>query len=288
MATLRSRITRERLKQLERVSFNLLLYVTEGKCSHMIDFESWHCQPGSLITVHAGQVQRFDNSDNWQGWLILFQPELLTPQNFNLTPIHDFCELPYHQALKKQEQQAFHEIFQRMYQDSQTTLPTNILQHLLRQQLNILLMRAIFSHACTKQISQAFSPSTQYLRFNHFKVAVERNLYCHYQVSDYAKLLCCSEKTLARTVQDVMGMTTKQYLTQRLLLEAKRLLCHTCLPVAEIAQKLGHDEPTNFIKFFRKEAGITPSRFRKDYIQESLSPPITTMLNEQRCYKKQA
>jgi AraC-like DNA-binding protein len=51
-------------------------------------------------------------------------------------------------------------------------------------------------------------------------------------------------------------------LTQRIVLEAKRLLAHSLAPVAAIGETLGFDEATNFVKFFRRETGLTPGAFR--------------------------
>jgi AraC-like DNA-binding protein len=48
-------------------------------------------------------------------------------------------------------------------------------------------------------------------------------------------------------------------------LEAKRLLVHTALPIAVIANRLGFDEPTNFVKFFRREVRQSPGAFRGEH-----------------------
>jgi AraC-like DNA-binding protein len=48
-------------------------------------------------------------------------------------------------------------------------------------------------------------------------------------------------------------------ITERLVLAVKRLLRHTPLPVATIGDQLGAAEATNFVKFFRRETGFTPS-----------------------------
>lgn len=58
-------------------------------------------------------------------------------------------------------------------------------------------------------------------------------------------------------------MTAKAIIAARINLEAKRLLVHTSLPVGTIAEQLGFDEPTNFGKFFKREAGCTPAAFRR-------------------------
>ena len=60
----------------------------------------------------------------------------------------------------------------------------------------------------------------------------------------------------------VTDRNAKTVLTNRMMLEAKRLLAHSVLPIADIGDRLGFSEATNFVKFFRREAGLTPSAFR--------------------------
>jgi AraC-like DNA-binding protein len=79
---------------------------------------------------------------------------------------------------------------------------------------------------------------------------------------EYASQLGCSEKSLNRATRTVVDMSAKALLLGRIVLEAKRLLAHSTSPVAVIAADLGFDEPTNFVKFFRRETGMTPGGFR--------------------------
>ncbi|MNL40944.1 DNA-binding transcriptional regulator AraC [compost metagenome] len=52
---------------------------------------------------------------------------------------------------------------------------------------------------------------------------------------------------------------------QRVMLEAKRLLVHTHESIKEIGFALGFEEPTNFVKYFRKHSGLTPVAFRDKF-----------------------
>ena len=49
--------------------------------------------------------------------------------------------------------------------------------------------------------------------------------------------------------------------------KAKRLLAHTTLTVATVGTRLGFDEATNFVKFFRRATGTTPGSFRDRYVR---------------------
>ena len=45
--------------------------------------------------------------------------------------------------------------------------------------------------------------------------------------------------------------------------EAKVLLHHTAMSVAEVSEKLGFATPSFFIRFFRQQTGQTPLQYRK-------------------------
>ncbi len=56
--------------------------------------------------------------------------------------------------------------------------------------------------------------------------------------------------------------TATQSIRDRIVLEAKRQLAFSSLPVSEIAYDLGFDDPAYFSRVFRKEAGESPQEFR--------------------------
>jgi AraC-like DNA-binding protein len=81
-------------------------------------------------------------------------------------------------------------------------------------------------------------------------------------VSGYASVMSISERKLNKALTAVLGKTAKELIDERIILEAKRMLAHTNYSIKEIGFELGFDEPTNFIKYFRKQEGKTPVEFR--------------------------
>lgn len=77
----------------------------------------------------------------------------------------------------------------------------------------------------------------------------------------------CHEKTLNQTCRQYVGLTAKQFINQRILLESKRLLAYTKASVKEITWQLGFEEGTHFGKFFKKKMQKTPLAFRKEFKQ---------------------
>jgi AraC family transcriptional regulator, transcriptional activator of pobA len=84
-------------------------------------------------------------------------------------------------------------------------------------------------------------------------------------VSGYAGQMAVSEKRLTQATSTTVGKTPKELIDERVLLEIKRLLVHTSLSIKEIGYELGFEEPTNFIKYFKKHEGKTPIEFRESY-----------------------
>lgn len=60
-------------------------------------------------------------------------------------------------------------------------------------------------------------------------------------------------------------MSAEEFIDARVVLEAKRLLAHGEDPVARIADRLGFDDASNFVKYFALRAGTTPAAFRHRY-----------------------
>ncbi len=267
LSEFRRRVSVEHLRTPQRVDFHVLLYVTEGRCTHMVDFETLACRRGTLLVLSPGQIQRFDaKSTDWEGWLVIFRPEFL-PARATTTVISDqdtfyqLADLSVHRTLSGSEQEAVAEHLKRMALDARLRTNTNALHSLLRHQLLALVIRLHLIQAKDGRASSARPVLLQ--RFKRYRLAVEHELHRLHRVADYAKHIGCSQKSLQRATLEVAGVSAKNFLSQRIALEAKRLLAHTDQPISVIADKLGFDEATNFVKFFRREAGVAPGDFRR-------------------------
>ena len=58
------------------------------------------------------------------------------------------------------------------------------------------------------------------------------------------------------------------FINDRVILEAKRLLRFTNLMVKEIAYRMGYDDPSYFVKFFKRQTGYLPSDFRDNVLAD--------------------
>lgn len=83
-----------------------------------------------------------------------------------------------------------------------------------------------------------------------------------YRVSDLVRLGECTPAHLARSFRRFLGKTPSQFLNERRLHQAARLLLHSTSRIAEISYRIGIDDPTYFCRLFRKHYGETPSEYR--------------------------
>ncbi|RDJ19819.1 AraC family transcriptional regulator [Bosea caraganae] len=145
--------------------------------------------------------------------------------------------------------------------DDQLDITSSHKSFLLRNQLYTLIARLAIAHSCADDTAE-HSPC-HLNRFNRFRQAVEKDFRKLHKIGEYARILGYSEKTLTRSILSSAGVSPKSFLSQRIVLEAKRLLIHTTQTVSAIAHQIGFDEPSNFIKFFKRETGCAPTEFRR-------------------------
>lgn len=81
----------------------------------------------------------------------------------------------------------------------------------------------------------------------------------------YAQKLSITTKHLNRVVKKTINKTTSQLISERIILEAKRLIVHSHDNLANIAYTLEFSDYAYFSKFFKSKTGMTPLDFRKKY-----------------------
>ena len=101
--------------------------------------------------------------------------------------------------------------------------------------------------------------------FRNFGRIVEIYFREKHSVADYADLLGISPKTLSNKFNKFNFENPNEYIKNRILLEAKRLLIYTDLSVKEVSYKLGYDDPAYFNRLFTQKIKVSPSAFRKRF-----------------------
>jgi AraC-like DNA-binding protein len=101
--------------------------------------------------------------------------------------------------------------------------------------------------------------------FIGFKLFVEEHFTEHPVISDIAEQLAVSTDSLYQIVRHFSGLSPKAFITNRLMLEARRRINTGMeLSVKELAFELGFNDPDYFSRVFKKAVGKTVATFFRD------------------------
>jgi AraC-like DNA-binding protein len=262
--TLRERILDNRFRQAHQINFYLMMLLTEGRAAPVIDYRQVECDTGTLLLLSPNQALQFDLNAGCNGWVVIFKAEFLTSSNEeaggklflnNVMP-----DGPAKLNLSADVQDIICARLRQMHADTLTTEAKATTNALLRFELQALMLRLTM---LGEQMAQGEPHPAELSRFRRFRKLVEEKFAHQHSVASYAHELGCTVKSLTRATQTSVNMGAKDYIAARITLEAKRLLTHTQMPVSIIAEQLGFDEATNFVKFFKRNSGLAPNVFRK-------------------------
>jgi YesN/AraC family two-component response regulator len=85
------------------------------------------------------------------------------------------------------------------------------------------------------------------------------------QITDIAYHVGVHPNYLSLIFKEEIGITPKKYLSNLKLKKAKELITETTEPINIIASSVGFNDALAFSKFFKKEFGISPSQYRKEF-----------------------
>jgi AraC family transcriptional activator of pobA len=82
-------------------------------------------------------------------------------------------------------------------------------------------------------------------------------------LKDVARAVSLSSGHLTTVVRSKTGRTVGEWISERRLVQARRLLVETDLAVEEVGHRVGYNDPTYFVRTFRRAYGTTPLAWRR-------------------------
>lgn len=249
-----------------RTGFYHILWFQKGSPTHLVDFNPVKIKAGTMLFLNKDIVHRFDPNGNFDGKAILFTDSFFCKTQADtkflrssilFNDLFSVCQLQ-----TQKTSTLFTEFFQQMETElayHKDTYQSDILQNHLH---NLLL------HSERERRKQNFTGAKKGADLDYlilFKDLLDNQYHKQKLVSHYAEQIRVTEKRLNQATSKILDKSPKQMIDERIMLEAKRLLVYTNESVKEIGFELGFDEPTNFIKYFRKHHHSTPVEFRESF-----------------------
>ncbi len=249
-----------------RVNFSIIIFITKGKGNHFIDFKKYSFQKGSIIFIAKEQVHAFDKKSTFEGFLILFTENFIWntvdfSKSLNYSMLYNYHSNSPILNPKDMPNENFFSIIEEIYQEY--NFPNSFAkEEIISSLMNFLFLKAerIFRKDLNSKREKKLAKP-----FNTFRNLLIKNYQNTRNASDYAQMMNISYKHLNDICKAVLRQTAKEFIDKYLILEIKRHLGSSNISIKELTFQMGFDEPTNFIKFFKKHTQQTPSQFKKLY-----------------------
>jgi AraC family transcriptional regulator, transcriptional activator of pobA len=238
-------------------------YTATGR--HIIDFKEYPICPQSIFFVSPGQVHQMITDSNPTGLVILFTPEFLQRNSIkadfvsNLKLFRNSDETPPMEINSSMIKRlsVFADGMLEAF-DSNTEMRIESIGSYLK----------LFLIECNGHCSLDYGSNTQNIEVKRtivqqFKSIVENHFREWHQVKKYAEKLNVTPSYLNDVIKLAIGISAKDFIQNRLILEAKRMSVFTDKSIKEIGFELGFDDPSHFSKFFKNCTGKSFTEFKE-------------------------
>jgi AraC family transcriptional activator of pobA len=251
-----------------RHSFYHLVLFTKGKGSHTIDFEKFSVKPFQIYFMIPGQVHSWHFEGEIDGYIVHFNESLINSflQNEHYLERFSFfkgdattsvCQIPLGEHIDVTA------LFESMLNEMKETKE----QYLDAIRMYLLQLFITVDRSCKKSQVKNIPPQ-KLLLLRNFQQLIDKYFRTIKLPKEYADLLYITPNHLNALCTELLSKTAGDLIRDRILLEAKRFLTNADMTITEIAYDLNFQDNSYFNRFFKKNVGMTPDEFRKQFINQ--------------------
>ncbi|MBC8754918.1 helix-turn-helix domain-containing protein [Kordia sp. YSTF-M3] len=240
--------------------FHLVVLFTKGTGTHIVDFNTYEINAGSVFVLQPGQMHHWNLSKDIDGF-ILFHSKEFYNVHFRHKQINDY---PFYYStyntpklrLNAPQTQTITSFFEMILAEYTSRKLFN--EHSILNLLDLIYIE-LSRHYITPTQLQV---KRYHTILRSFEELLEQFYKYEKKPSFYASRLNITLKHLNRICKETLQKTATTVITDRIILEAKRLLLTPELAVNEIANRLGFEDYSYFSRLFKQKTQRTPSSFR--------------------------
>jgi AraC-like DNA-binding protein len=245
-----------------------IVWMTKGEAQYIFEEKVYHMSKGQVLFFKSDELHKVHANKDvpYERIVLQFRNDFFDNKNDFLIELQQFLEkLPHpHHLLQFSplEAQQFQHIMDRLldeYEHEEYWGQKNAIELYLFE-LCLFICREINSPS-----NNILLPSCSEEKITMLEnVLKELNLVWDttWSLEEVANNLHISKFYLCHFFKREFGMTVQQYIQQRRIHEAKKLLMNTDLTVRDIAKRVGFITNSNFIRSFKKYVHMTPKQYR--------------------------
>lgn len=246
---------------VHRESFYCLILVEEGEAVVSVNGMRQRVGPKTVVCGLPGEIWEWIGNPDIIGKVVIFEPDFL--MSIVVDPLllqrPGFLRPQSHNPFVQVSEKGFLWIRDIMIEMMDEVADPVKFQDLFRVQLwHLILLVEKEYQKYSNNVPDL--PSRNYAMGFINLVGVE--LYRHHDVEYYADRLCITPNYLNKIAHSTLGVGAHSYINSRIIAEAKNMLDITEMAVNQISNMLGFKSANYFIRFFKKQTGITPGEYR--------------------------
>ena len=234
----------------------------EGKGQHQIDFDTYEIRPGSVFVLNPGQVHCWSISADAGGYIFFhtkeFYNNIFLNKNIEEYPFF-FLQKNYPVIyLEKDAISELESLFKKINDEYYNSHDLrNAKLQLLIDLVYIELYRVYKNHQdLVTPLNQTSEQVKKLLKL------VDQNFKMKKFAKEYADMMNMSVRHLSRITNQQLNKSTTDIITERIILEAKRMLVHNVPTIKAVADEVGYLDSSYFVRLFKKKTGMSPKEFQ--------------------------
>ena len=245
-----------------RHDYHELIWMREGEAAHVLDGRPLSIDPGTITLIGRGQVHVFERARALTGVIVRFSEELLYDGPMART--HPAALLVAQGECTVRVPESEEDRLEAMLDALSAEIvrrpdarSIDVQRHLLAS----LLLWVDRWHEAAQAGGPGLDTAAQMHR--RFVRLLERDFAAHHETGHYAEALGVPQAALSRALSEVTGRATKELITDRVMLEAARLLRFTDRSVNQISFAVGFEDQLYFSRAFKRHRGEAPTAYRE-------------------------
>lgn len=233
-----------------------ILYLSQGSGCHYIDSRKFEVAPPVMYFIRKDKVHYWELESEPEGFVIIIKKAFIE------------------ESLDSELKSLFTQISRESCIFIKDSATTNMLFELLtatnkkegKYAFHITegLLKALLAHVLEDAESLTGKAAVSSNLYQSFLSLLDAEQTVKNKVHYYAEKLSTSPQNLNAACRKAVNQSSEDVLSEFIISEAKRLLLYTDNTIAEISFLLDFNDPSHFVKYFKRKTGQTPLAFRKN------------------------
>lgn len=245
-------------REPHRHDYHELVWVRSGSGAQLLDGARHEVVPGAVTLIGRGQVHVFEKGDRLHGAVVRFGGDLVPARAAWLLGARAERSVAVPAGAASEHLDGVVAALA-----AEATRPPDVRSGELQQHLLATLLLWIERWYDDAHAERPEPDGAGVALHRRFAAVLEKDFARHHDAAHYADRLGVPAAALSRALTAVTGRATKELVTDRVMLEARRLLRFTDRSVGEVGHAVGFTDPFYFSRAFKRSTGMAPQTWRE-------------------------